>query len=42
MMIEIIVSSIAIFTLIVLMYQYTAEKIDENHKLPFNIKYGIK
>ncbi len=41
-MIEIIISGVVIFTSIVLVYQYSAEKLDQNDKLPFNIKYDIK
>ena len=41
-MIEIIAISILVFTSIVLVYQYSIEKIDQNDKLPFNLKHDIK
>jgi len=41
-MIEIIISSIVAMTCLVLVYQYSSEKMNENKKLQFNIKYDIK
>jgi len=41
-MFEFIILGIATIVLVPLIYDYSKEKLDQNTKTPFNIKYDIK